>query len=160
MTRSLLTEEQALRLAQFRVKKGVAWLNQHAPHGWQWNMFYMAEGGRVFVRARDMYDNECVLALAFTYLSEYANQFGYVTYASVSKVLRLTSKFQNGHGFTSTRGVSSEILDAAWAEALLTYARPPSNSFRHPTEVDRLFASDSPQTQGGFFSLWWRRVAS
>lgn len=155
MRTSSLTEVQSLRLAQFRVRKGVRWLNQHAPAGWQWNMFSMAEGGHVFFRAKDSYDNECVLALAFTHKAPYANAYGYVTCGTVAHHKRLDQQFLNTHGFHGTLGVPGNVLDIAWQEALVTYAKPPSIVHRHLTIIDLVFAA---QPLRGFdWRSWWRR---
>lgn len=157
MQASQLTETQARRLAQLRVKKGVAWLHKNAPHNWQWNMFLMAGGGHTFVRAHDAYDNECVLALAFTNVARFANTAGYVTYASVKYRMNLPSTFAPQHGFAETRGVSGKLLDAAWAEALTTYAKPDSMIPRHTRQMQ---LSDTQKHQrliqmakDGWFSL-------
>jgi hypothetical protein len=153
MRTSVLTEAQALRLAQFRVKKGVRWLNQHAPVGWQWNMFSMVDGGKVYFRAKDAYDNECVLALAFTNETAYASPWGYVTFASAARHRHLDSQFLDSHGFHGTTGVPGKILDIAWQEALVTYAKPSSLIHRHSTASDRAFAKIPHIISWG---KWWR----
>lgn len=155
MKRSSLTEDQGLRLAQFRVKKGVRWLNQHAPEGWQWNMFSMVDGGKVYFRTKDAYDNECVLALAFTNTAACANNFGYVTYGSVAHCKCLGQDFLSRHGFHATAGVPGHLLDIAWQEALVTYAKPSAMVRRHQTEVDRIFAGEPRRAKP-----WWLRLTA
>lgn len=155
-----MTAQPELFAAQECVARGVAWFNQHAPLGWQWNLFNMTEGGRVYFRARDAYDNECTLALAFMHKADLANNSGYVTFASVAKKLGLNQEFLRLHGFSCSPDVSSKMLDAAWEGALLTYARPASIVFRHPTNTDRIFATLSLDHPRRFQSLlgWFNRI--
>ncbi len=155
-----MTVQPELFAVQESVKRGVVWLNQHAPIGWQWNLFVMARGGKVYFRARDAYDNECALALAFTHRADLVNSGGYVTFASVANKLNLDQEFLRTHGFACSPDVPSKMLDIAWEGALLTYARPSSIVFRHPTETDRLFADLPPYHLSRFQNLlgWFNRI--
>ena len=118
----------------------------------------MVDGGQVFFRARDSYDNECVLALAFTHEAQYANKYGYVTYVSMVRQKRLDPQFLNTHGFHGTKGVPGSTLDTAWQEALVTYAKPLSMTHRHPTGLDRAFAAEP--FRGFNWRSWRRRQAA
>ncbi len=124
-------------ICEERVRRGVAWLHKHAP-GWQRRMFTVIgeENGRLgaIFRAKNCRDDECVLALAFELQPKFANEAGHVTYASVLRHFDLSSKQIVDMGFDLSTDDDTELeeyLDAAWCQALLTYARPHVGAVRH-----------------------------
>ncbi len=121
--------EAKRRLARRRVWRGARWLFQNAPFGWQWNMFSLCEDKTVWYRANDSYDNECVLALAFTERGDLANKSGYVTFASVAKHFNLDGNFLRSHAFDEDE--NENFVDQEWEAALTTYARPRMTTIRH-----------------------------
>ncbi len=133
-------------IARRRVKRGVAWLDRHAPEGWRRNLFDIFGEGRVSYRGHDSYDNECPLALAFEHRADLANYAGYVTYASVVKHFKLctwqTISFGFDAGFFAKfargKAVMGQTLDAAWEEAIFSYAHPEHTPHRHDVPLARL----------------------
>lgn len=118
-----------------RVKKGVAWLDEHAPPDWRRRMFNIIWGkGRAGMRGCSSSDNKCHLALAFTEEAKYANKFGYVTFAQVLKHFTLTLKQSVEMGFhPDPADKDGALLDRAWEEALYSYAKPHDAPPRHDT---------------------------
>jgi len=103
-------------LCKRRVQRGIKLLN-HAKPGWSRNMFDVL-GDEAYFRAKDRYNNGCVLALAFEYESNLANEFGYVTYATVSNAMDLPDRICKLFGFSSYSMEDSKLLDRAWEEIL------------------------------------------
>lgn len=110
----------AALIAKRRVERGIRWLNMIRPYDW-WKPFY-TENGRFW--ARDEYNNECPLALAFQ-AEKKLRVYGEVTYASVANHLRLSCRWLLAHGFTSPYGtpahgpqVTSSMLNRSWEQEL------------------------------------------
>jgi len=157
----------AVLLAQRSVERGIKWLNSTLPRNWWRNLFQPLPGGRWRFRAKDCYANECVLALAFENHSQMAAGDGYVHLASVGQRLGLGYGWQMRHGFETRRfrrrniTITSDILDAAWENLLLTSPLIERESMRHWTEIDQRFAEvdfaeDAPVL--GMLSRWLRRL--
>lgn len=110
----------AALIAKRRVERGIRWLNAVRPYNW-WKSFY-TDTGRFW--ARDEYNNECPLALAFQ-SERKLRVYGEVTYATVANHLHLPGRWLLTHGFTSPYGtpahgpqVTSSMLNRAWEQEL------------------------------------------
>lgn len=110
----------AILIAKRRVERGIRWLNVVRPHDW-WKRFY-TDNGRFW--ARDEYNNECPLALAFR-SEKSLHRYGEVTYAVVSNHLGLSCRWLQAHGFATPYGkpvrgpqVTSGMLNRAWEQEL------------------------------------------
>lgn len=150
------------RDAERRVRRGVRWLNQHAPRNWWRNLFDMSSNGRWRFRAKDTRDNECVLALAFETQEDHASTlYGYVTFMSVTNHRSMSRKFSESHGFTSQGHDNirdSELLDAVWLQEVLRVANSPSHRIpiRYRNAIDHQFDevfTIEPKRIG-----WWERI--
>lgn len=138
-------EQFALLLAQNCVKRGVRWLNRHAPSpGWWRNCL---DGGKS--RVCMTHDIEGILSLAYEYERNLANEFGYVSDVTVMRHLERRYPGINLErlGFSPRSYligwqpfpkrypgviISPKTLDHAWAAFL---EDPPSMmriNYRHP----------------------------
>ena len=124
-----LRHRDPMEMARRRVRRGVQWLNRYAPPGWERRMFRITSDGRAVVRARSCRDNECHLALSFELERDLVNPYGYVTFAAVRRVYPMRGKRAVALGFDPdhTFDPVGEVLDAAWQEALFSYALPSNN---------------------------------
>lgn len=135
-------EALSLLLAQNCVKRGVRWLNRHAPTpGWWRNCL---DAGRSRVRIN--HDINGVLALAFEYERSLANEFGYVSDITVLRKYNLATLAATRLGFVPWSyiigwkpfprrhpnvHITTLVLDKAWA---LFLENPPSSmriNYRH-----------------------------
>lgn len=143
-------DELARLLARKYVRRGAYWLNRHAPRGWFRNCMNAGSS-----RIHTSYGNEGVLAIAFEYHQEFADNSGYINEGKVLRhfdlwmhsrkcyLLGFDTPF-NGFSPFSTYycgiTITNEHLDVAWAELL---KNPPADwriPYRHPTALDRQFA--------------------
>lgn len=174
------------RLIAFnRVNRGIKWLDEHAPSGWWLRFFVLYGNGTYGCRAHDNYDNECALAIAFQNDATFANEFGYVTFASVLRKLRKLghdhfsemrlSGFERSHGFHSDvtlkdiirhrKGeslpdgfVSSKYLDEAWADSVRRVHHDRLVTPRHYSTYDRHIDRQlSDLLRSSKRIPWWRR---
>jgi hypothetical protein len=171
-----MRREQPMRLAGLlavrRALRGRRWLNRHAPCDWHRNLFDVLPNGTASFRAHTNYDNENVLALAFEYDASLANQYGYVTYPTVARHHRLTSRHAAALGFSESTFrrrngevvVKDVMLDEAWKSLLMRMPSSTRIAYRHETDIDRRFRElgsfmeDEPGTPNIFWnfirSLW------
>ena len=126
------------QLTRRRVRRGVAWLQAHAPYDWERRMLDIWPDGTVSLRPRVCYDNEDFLSIAFEPRSDVARPSdGYVSYATVVRHFRLEKEWLFAHGFDSSPKwlihdpESGRALERAWFEALTSYARPRHGTLRH-----------------------------
>jgi hypothetical protein len=155
-----------LALAYKRVARGIKFLDKHAPKDWYLRFFMLYPSGGYRCRARDSYDNECALALAIAFESDprFANEFGYVTYASVLNRFGVDPFLSESRisGFTRSRGfsddetfsdflrkergepkkrghiVTGDMLDKAWSDSVLDIHRDRLLSPKHYSAYDRM----------------------
>ena len=146
------------RLAQERVRRGVRFLNKHAPIDWERRMFHV-DGRYARIRARCDRDTECHLALAFCVDPSVARpEDGRVTCASVAHAYGLSEGMLIALGFDLSGRQSEhptirykEILDEAWKVALTTYAKPrltPTPHYVHPAPTARSTTLSEHSTRG------------
>ncbi|MDB5237449.1 MAG: hypothetical protein JWL88_551 [Parcubacteria group bacterium] len=133
------------------VRKGSYWLNRHAPRGWYRNCM---NGG--YSRINVDYGNEGILAIAFEYEAKFADTSGYINEGKVLQHFGIFSFSKRCYrmGFETPMGtyipfkkkypeikITSEMLNAAWANLLKD---PPAEwriPYRHRTALDQKFAA-------------------
>lgn len=147
------TDPERLRglLAKNCVKRGARWLNRNAPSpGWWRNC--LSKG---LSRIRFHSDKDGVLALAYEYEAEMANEFGYVTDGMVIQKLgtKLSHKDLHRFGFSGPfigwvpfpkhypdLVVDPEVLERAWGDYVENPADDMLSNYQHRgTYNDRLF---------------------
>jgi len=156
-------KELAALLAPKQVKRGMRWLNKHAEAGWHRNCFDARPDGRSSFRGKNVMDKDCVLALAFEHDKRFANQFGYVTFATVVNHFGIGADFGR-MGFCVRRfpkqnpevTITSEMLDRVWETALRDAPVWMWASYRHQTALDKRFAEMSFLDEGP--PSFWERV--
>ena len=110
------------RLAEHRVKRGIRWLDEHAPENWWARMFKIWPNGTWSFIPNDCLDNGCALALAFQtrsdLVSRSCNAWGYVSYATVARHFGLSDETCRRLGFNSSARMPMGLLDDVWKEVL------------------------------------------
>src|SRR5258708_2618451 len=152
------TAKDAKRIAEERVRRGVEWLDQHAPVGWQRYLFDVKRGdnGKFYAipRFNSSRNEEDVLALAFESQKEFTNPDGRASSVKVSDHFMLTSSDRIQMGFDSIWAVNGELIDSAWCDALTSYAQPLSGKYYH-----RFSDSEPPKPTWYRFGWLWRQRA-
>lgn len=106
-----------------RVRKGVTWLHEHAPYGWQGHMFFVEREGTNKLSARprftSRYDDTCVLAFAFQSAPGVA-----ATGGAIAELYNLGLEDLRIYGFDMEPDHQDlcPLLDWLWVEALTSYA--------------------------------------
>jgi len=99
-----------------RVLEGTHWLDKHASKHWRRNMFNVCEYATF--RAKDSYDSQCVLALAFEHEEKFAGKHGYTSFYKVRDHFNLSERCV-ALGFAKDPGAKdpakySDLLNRAW----------------------------------------------
>lgn len=131
-------------LAMMRVRRGVRWCENNAPHGWQRHLLDIQEGGKLSFRARPLFTSghDSVLGLIFEHYDEFVPRGSY--YVSDTPIMQhfgLTTEDCIILGFCADydmKGIPHQretqiqfALEEAWLQALTTYARPPHSPNFH-----------------------------
>jgi hypothetical protein len=137
-----MSEDQLNEYRKECVRRGVKWLNEHAPLGWERRMFDIHRG-RASLRANITTSREHPVALAFEYVEHLvAGEYGHVTCHSVFEHFDLSHEKQIELGFTASTNQfdigENRRLNKCWYEALTTYAQPESAPYKHrPAQLGR-----------------------
>ncbi len=129
--------------AQVAVRRGIRWLNQHAPRGWYRNLFHPMPDGTTYFRAIFLSDIESPLTLAFEYRPEFMGPIGYVTAYRILKYFGLSTTKMYTLGFQPrlsehSVAISRDLLSEVWEEKIRNFDFN-RTQFRHLKrgEVDR-----------------------
>ncbi len=135
-------------LAHRAVRRGAYWLNRHAPRGWWRNCLNVGRS-----RVRTSYSNEDVLCLAFEFDGRFANRFGYVVDYNITDHFKLSQRKAARLGFLvpyegylpysrhQNVRITSTLLNRVWTDYLTNPTGEMLSNYRHPTAIDRRFAT-------------------
>ncbi len=123
-----VTESAAAVVARENIRRGIAWLSEHASAGWELRLLGFTPNGQAWCVAHDSYSDQCVLALAFGDRTDFSLVRGRVSFADTMFELGLTRDMAAELGFdnSSDSGIPRDIFDKMWEHELFKHlaARP------------------------------------
>lgn len=175
--RSKNKELLARMIAARRVERGVRFIRhmKEAPVRWQGHLVWWDNRGYIRFRGNTKWIEESPLLLSIEESplllilegqEEFLDRFGYVAHRTVQERLKLSDQRMVTLGFCDAHSnvgkntdiVTSDHLNYAWLQALLSYARPDSIRTRNSI-LDRewsMFGTDTNITRTRFF--WWNEI--